>query len=105
MKKFTILTLLLAAAALCAQAQTVVTGTITVPTGDRVSGSCSFQAIGSFTSGTYRVVGAPVTVKFVAGELSVTLDPTDVATPNGQYYKAFCTVPAQTVSGRTIGPY
>jgi hypothetical protein len=97
--------LALLALSLCARATTTVTATITAPTGDLVSGSCSIQAIGPFTSGAYRVVGAPVVVKFTAGVFSAALTPTDSATPSGQYYKVTCSVPSQTVNGRSVGPF
>jgi hypothetical protein len=92
-------------AALPVLANTTVTGIITVPTGELVSGSCSLQALGPFTSGAYRIVGAPVVVPFTAGAFAAALTPTDSATPAGQYYKTSCQVPAQRVAGRSIGPY
>lgn len=43
-------------------------------------------------------------VKFTAGVFSVNLTPTDTATPIGQYYRVTCSVPLQTVAGRSSGP-
>jgi hypothetical protein len=85
---------------------TTVTGTITDPGGDLISGQCSIQAVGPFTAiAGWRVVGAPMTVSFTAGAFSASLAPTDSASPEGQNYKVTCAVPRQIVSGRTIERY
>ena len=100
-----ILLLLLAASAAAAQTTTV-TGTITDPAGDLLSGSCSIQAVGPFSAATgWRVTGAPMVVPFSGGSFSAALAPTDSATPSGQYYRVTCSVPNQTVSGRAVGQY
>ena len=100
----------LLAVTLCAAAQTTtITATITDPTGDLLSGSCSIQAVGSFTAATgWRVVGAPTVVRFSGGVFSVSLAPTDSASSSTlvtQYYRVTCAVPQQTVSGHVVEPY
>ncbi len=85
--------------------QTTVTGTIQAPTGDAVSGSCSIQALGFTSAAGASVFGAPVIVKFTAGVFSAVLTPTAGATPSGQYYRAICNIPLQTVAGHSVGPY
>lgn len=97
--------LILSFAVVSALGQTTVRATFRSPTGDLVSGYCTIQAIGSFTSSSYRIVGSPVTVSFTAGSFSVSLTPTDTATPSGQYYKTTCQVRSQTVNGHGVGPY
>ena len=83
---------------------TTITGTITDPAGDPLSGSCNIQAVGDFGAASgWRVVGS-VTVQFTGGSFSVSLAPTDSATPSGQYYKVSCAVPKQTVAGHVVGP-
>lgn len=86
---------------------TIVTGTIgTAVMGVYPSGTCSFQAISSFTSaGGYSIIGAPVAVAFNGGYLNVNLVPTDTATPTGQYYRMTCTVPSQKVQGQQVSQY
>lgn len=85
---------------------TTITGTITDPAGDRLSGACSVQAVGPFTAASgWRVIGAPTVVKFSGGAFTTALAPTDSATPAGQYYKVTCSVPQQTVNGRLVGPF
>jgi hypothetical protein len=98
--------ILLAVTTTVAAAQTTaVTGTITDPAGDMLSGSCTIQAVGPFSaSNGWRVVGAPMVVKFSGGAFTAALSPTDSATPSGQYYKVTCGVPQQVVGGRTVGP-
>jgi len=104
--KETRITLLLLVAASAAAQTTTVTATITDPAGDLLSGSCSIQAVGPFSAATgWRVTGAPMVVPFSGGSFSAALAPTDSATPSGQYYRVTCSVPNQTVSGRTVGPY
>jgi len=97
---------LLAVTATIATAQTTtVTGTITDPAGDPLSGSCTIQAVGPFSATNgWRVVGAPMVIKFSGGSFTASLSPTDSATPSGQYYKVTCGVPQQVVAGRTVGP-
>lgn len=91
---------------LAAQAATLVTGSIKVASGDVATGSCSIQATTPWTAaGGARIVGAPVLVRFTAGVFSVNLEPTDTASPAGQYYRVMCAVPLQTVSGRSVGPF
>ena len=82
----------------CALAQTTtVTGTITDPAGDKVTGSCSIQPVAPFTAAAgWRVTGAPMVVNFgqtSPGAFSAALAPTDTASPSGQYYKVTCMVP------------
>jgi hypothetical protein len=94
----------------CATAQTTtITATITDPMGDPISGSCSVQGVGGFTAATgWRVIGAPTAVRFSSGAFSVSLAPTDSASPSSlavQYYRVTCAVPLQIVSGHTIQPY
>lgn len=85
---------------------TMITGSITDPAGDVVSGSCKIQPSVPFsTSGGVWRVTSPTTVAFTAGAFSVALAPTDTATPSGQYYRVTCAVPKQTVSGRSVGPF
>jgi hypothetical protein len=97
---------LLFIAAIAQAAETTVTGTITDPAGDLVSGSCTIQAVEPFSATNgWRVVGAPTTVYFSGGAFSASLVPTDTATPAGQYYKVTCAVPRQTISGRLISGY
>jgi hypothetical protein len=85
---------------------TTITGTITDPAGDLLSGSCSIQAVGPFTAASgWSVIGAPTVVRFSGGALTVPLVPTDSASPSTQYYKVTCAVPQQTVNGRLVGPY
>jgi len=104
-KETRIILLLLVAASAAAQTTTV-TGTITDPAGDLLSGSCSIQAVGPFSAATgWRVTGAPMVVPFSGGSFSAALAPTDSATPSGQYYRVTCSVPNQTVSGRAVGAY
>lgn len=87
-------------------AATTITGTITDPAGDLVSGACVIQSVSPFTSAEgWRVTGAPMSVKFVAGALSATLAETDTATPSGQYYRVTCSVPQQIVNGRSVGAF
>lgn len=88
-----------------AHAGTTVTGTIVDPSNDPLSGSCTIQPVEAFTSGSARVVGAPMTVQFSAGAFSATLAPTDTATPAGQYYVATCAIPRQTTNGHSVGPF
>ena len=104
-KETRIILLLLVAASAAAQTTTV-TGTITDPAGDLLSGSCSIQAVGPFSAATgWRVTGVPMVVPFSGGSFSAALAPTDSATPSGQYYRVTCSVPNQTVSGRAVGQY
>jgi hypothetical protein len=85
---------------------TTVTGTIRDPAGDPLSGACSVQAVGPFTAASgWRVIGAPTVVRFSGGAFTFALAPTDSATPAGQYYKVTCSVPQQTVNGRSVGPF
>jgi len=86
---------------------TTVQGTITDPSGDKVNGTCSIQAVAPFSAAAgWRVVGAPVVVPFAAGAFSAPLAPTDTATPQGQYYKVECAVPSQTTAtGYAVGPF
>ena len=85
---------------------TTVTGTITDPAGDLLSGSCAIQAVGPFSAAAgWRVTAAPMVVRFSAGAFTAALAPTDSASPAGQYYKVTCAVPQQTVGGRSVGPY
>lgn len=92
---------------LCALAHsaTTVAGTIKAPTGESVSGSCSIQALGFNAAGGTYVIGAPTIVKFTVGAFTAALQPTDAATPSGQYYRVTCTIPAQTVGTREIRGY
>ena len=85
---------------------TTITGTITDPAGDPLSGACSVQAVGPFTAASgWRVVAAPTVVRFSGGAFTTALAPTDSATPAGQCYKVTSSVPQQTVNGRSVGPY
>jgi len=85
---------------------TTITGMITDPAGDPLSGACSVQAVGPFTAASgWRVIGAPTVVRFSGGAFTFALAPTDSATPAGQYYKVTCSVPQQAVNGRSVGPY
>jgi hypothetical protein len=89
----------LLACSVIAVAQTTVTGTITDAGGTRLNGSCTIQAVGQFKAATgWQVVGSPYTVPFTAGAFSVSLVPTDTATPAG-YYKMACV--ARLASGGT----
>lgn len=99
--------ILIFAVVACALAQTTtVTGNFTDLTGDRLNGNCVLQPVGPFSAvAGWRVIGTPVNVSFTAGAFSVSLAPTDSATPGGQYYKVSCAIPAQTISGRVVGPY
>lgn len=94
-------------ALIAAHADTTVTATFATPvTGDKPSGSCTIQALGLASAGSYRLVGSPVVVPFTDGALSVSLIPTDAVTPAGQYYRVTCQVPTQrAASGRTISGY
>jgi hypothetical protein len=97
--------LLLCSCVLAAQTSTI-TGTFTDAAGDRLSGSCSIQAVGPFSAATgWRVIGAQMTVKFTNGQFFATVAPTDSATPSGQYYKVTCAVPDQTMNGRAIAKF
>ena len=72
-KETRIILLLLVAASAAAQTTTV-TGTITDPAGDLLSGSCSIQAVGPFSAATgWRVTGAPMVVPFSGGSFSAAL--------------------------------
>lgn len=99
--------LLLFSLGAAAQNTTTVTGTMTDPAGDLLSGSCSLQAVGPFTAASgWHVIGAPTVVTFSGGALAAPVAPTDSASPSGtQYYKVTCAVPQQTVNGRLVGPY
>lgn len=102
--------ILLLAFSRCASAQTTtITATITDPMGDPLSGSCSIQGVGGFTAATgWHVIGAPTAVRFSGGAFSVSLAPTDSASPSSlvaQYYRVTCAVPLQIVGGHTIQPY
>jgi len=86
--------------------QTTITGTISVPTyNDPVSGTCTITAFGFEAATHVQVWGVPVQVNFTAGALRVTLQPTDTATPAGQYYTVRCSVPLQVINGHRIGPW
>jgi hypothetical protein len=89
------------AASLFAQSKTTVTGTLVTPTGDLLTGECSIQSSGPFTTGSQRVTGTPVVVAFTSGKLSVSLFPT----PTNWWYNATCSAPLQMVNGRQVGPY
>ena len=98
--------LFLCACAVAAAPTTSVTGTMTDAAGDPLSGFCSIQAVGPFSTATgWRVIGAPMQVKFTGGAFTAVLVPTDSATPSGQYYKVACSVPDQTVNGRAIAKF
>ena len=91
----------------CALAQmTTVTGSIAGPTEDPLNWTCSIQAAAPFSASGYRIIGAPIQVKFTAGILRVKLLPTDTVTsPPGMYYRVQCSAPLQTINGRSAGPY
>ena len=81
-------------------AATTVTGTLKDAAGGLLSGSCSIQAVGPFAAAAgWRVIGVPYTSTFTAGAFSVSLTPTDSATPSGQYYRVTCT--ARNAAGNT----
>jgi len=85
---------------------TTVTGKLAVPTEDLLNGTCSIQAAASFSSGSgYRILGAPVVVKFQNGILKVQLAPTDTVSPPGMYYRVQCTAPLQAINGHSAGPW
>jgi hypothetical protein len=87
-----------------AQTTTTVTGTMTSPAGDMLAGSCSIQAVASFTAAAgWRVIGTPMLVRFTGGAFTATLAPTDGSAP--AYYRVSCAVPQQMVGGHSVGPF
>jgi hypothetical protein len=86
---------------------TTVTGYIVSPLGDPLTGNCTLQAIGPWTTNdtTWRVVGPPTAFKFTAGVFSIVTVPTDSATPSGQYYRINCYVPRQTNADHSVAAY
>jgi hypothetical protein len=72
------------------------------PNGAAVSGACVFQAVQSFASGVFTVVGAPLNVAFTNGSLTVALLPTSSL---GQYYKVTCQIPSQVVQTLRVDKY
>lgn len=84
-------------------APTTITDTIKDASGALLSGIVTITPVAAFTpSGGWHVVGTPVVVTVTSGAFSKALEPTDTATPAGQYYKAeySFTDPGKTVRKR-----
>ena len=103
MQKLILIGLLGCASLWCAN--TVVTGTIVAPTGDRPNFSCTFRLAMPVSNGVYQEVGGPTQVQFTGGNLSVSLLPTDQMVPNDQAYSVTCGWSAQQVNGHALGSF
>ncbi len=70
-------------------ATTTITDTIKDANGQTLSGTVTITPVAAFTAtGGWVVAGTPVVVTVTSGAFSVALEPTDTATPAGQYYTA-----------------
>jgi hypothetical protein len=82
-------------------APVTVTGTLAGPSGDLLTGTCSISATAPFNAADGTWVPGPdfaLTVPFINGALSVSLQPTDTAVPQGVSYRMTCNAPAQQVT-------
>lgn len=71
---------------------TLVTQTVRDASGQRVTGSCVYQAVSRFLAvDGSQIVGEPVTVNVVNGSFSALIVPTDTGVPGSQYYSVRCT--------------